>query len=146
MWSISRPCPVISWKRTPPKPPPTTTGIEPDGAGRAASRVSAFWAAPSAIRPGSSANSSKPRWAPRVSAPGPPLAPRRGPGLPLVAAAGHGLHADPGAGAVVAGEEAVGVGDRDDAAGLGVGRGQLGDLVAHRAAALVELAEELRLA
>ena len=55
-----------------------------------------------------------------------------GAGLDLVAAAGDGLHADPGAGAVVAGEEAVGVGDRDHAAGLGVGGGQLGDLVAHR--------------
>ena len=35
MWSASRPWPVISWKSTPPKPPPTTTGIAPAGAGSA---------------------------------------------------------------------------------------------------------------
>ena len=71
---------------------------------------------------------------------------RLGAGLDLVVAAGDDLGADPRAGAVVAGEEAVGVGDRDDPTGLGVGGGELGDLVANRAAALVELAEELRLA
>ena len=71
---------------------------------------------------------------------------RLGPGLDRAVAAGDRLGADPGAGAVVAGEEAVGVGDRDLAPGLGVGGGELGDLVARAAAALVELAQQLRLA
>ncbi len=69
-----------------------------------------------------------------------------GAGLHLVAAAGDRLGADPRAGAVVAGEEAIGVGDRDDPAGLGVGGGELSDLGAHRAAPLVELAQHVGLA
>ena len=77
-------------------------------------------AACSAIRPGSSSSSSKPRWAPRVSAPVSTV--------PL--AAGDRLGADPHPGAVVAGQQAVGVGDRDLAPRLGVGGGELGDLAA----------------
>ena len=70
MWSASRPCPVISWKRTPPKPPPTITGIAPAGASSASSSVSATraaWSAiPSAAPP---STSSHPRCPPSVSNP-----------------------------------------------------------------------------
>ena len=55
---------------------------------------------------------------------------RLGAGLDRLAAAGDGLGADPGAGAIVAAEQAVGVGDGDLAPGLGVGGGELGDLAA----------------
>ncbi len=70
MWSASSPWPVISWNSTPPKPPPTTTGIAPAGAGSASSRVSAIRAARSAMRSAApSVTSSKPRWPPSVSKP-----------------------------------------------------------------------------
>ena len=69
-----------------------------------------------------------------------------GAGLDRVAAAGDRLGAEPHAGAVVAAEEALGVGDGDLAAGLAVGGGELGDLAARGAAALVQLAQQRRLA
>ena len=118
MWSASSPWPVISWKRTPPKPPPTTTGIEPEGAGTASSRVSA-------LRRRLLGDLAGVVFEQLEAAVG---AERLGAGLDRAVAAGDRLGADPDAGAVVAGEEAVGVGDGDLAAGLGVGGGELGDL------------------
>ena len=136
MWSASSPWPVISWKRTPPKPPPTTTGIEPAGAGPASSRVSALRAALGGDRAGVVVEELE-------AAVG---AERLGARLDRAVAPRHGLGADPHAGAVVAGEEALGVGDADLAAHLGVGGRELGDLGTGAAAALVQLAQQLRLA
>ena len=68
------------------------------------------------------------------------------PGLDRVATAGDRLGADAGASAVVAAQQALGVGDGDLAAGLGVGGGELGYLGAAAARSLVELAQQRRLA
>src|SRR6478735_2587016 len=103
MWSASSPWPVISWNSTPPKPPPTTTGIAPAGAGSASSRVSAIRAARSAVP-----------------------AERLESGLDGAVAAGDDLDAEPHTGAVVGGEPPVGVGDRDPAAALRIARLHLG--------------------
>jgi hypothetical protein len=69
-----------------------------------------------------------------------------GTGLDRVAAPRHGLSADPHPGPVVAGEEALGVGDGHLAVDLGVGGHELGDLGAGTAAALVQFAQQRRLA
>ncbi len=68
-----------------------------------------------------------------------------GAGLDPVAAAGDGLGADPHPGAIVAAEQAGGVGDRDLAPRLAVGGHRLRYLAAGRAGALVQLTQQLRL-
>ena len=102
MWSASRPWPVISWKRTPPKPPPTTTGIEPAGAGPGIEQGQGLAGRLAGDRPRVVFEQLEAAVA----------AQRLGAGLDRVAAAGDRLDADPGAGAVVAGEQPLGVGDR----------------------------------
>ena len=136
MWSASSPCPVISWKRTPPKPPPTTTGIEPAGAGPASSRVSALPAASL----GDLVRSSSKQLEAAVRR---PASRRRS---PPVAAPGDRLGADPDPGAVVAAEEPRRSWRPRPGAGPRRRRPELGDLGAGGAAALVELAQQLRLA
>ena len=87
-------------------------------------------------RPGSSSSSSKPRWAPSVSAPVSTASPRRATAwAPIRTRVRSSPLSRP-----------VGVGDGDLAAGLGVGGGELGDLAALAAGALVELAQQRRLA
>ncbi len=93
MWSASSPWPVISWKSTPPKPPPTTTGIE--AGGRRAGVEQGQRLARRLL--GDQRRVVFEQLEAAVGAEG------LGAGLDRVAAAGDRLGADPGAGAVVAG-------------------------------------------
>ena len=103
------------------RPPPASS---PAGAGPASSRVSALRAACSAIAAGSPSKSSKPRWPPSVSAPVSTTSPRRATAWAPIRTR---VRSSPA-------EQALRVGDRDLAAGLGVGGDELGDLAARAAA------------
>ena len=137
MWSASSPWPVISWKRTPPKPPPTTTGIAPAGAGSASSSVSATCAARSADALGRAVldELEAPVAAERLEA-----------GLDGPVAPRDHLHPEPHPRSVVAREAAVRVRDGDEPAALRVARHDLGDLVAGGSRGLVARSKQLGLA
>ena len=136
--SASSPCPHASWNSTPPAPRLSTTGSLPRGAGRARSIVSARLRRRCARPP---RGRSRRRARSRRVRPGASM-----PGLHAGVADRDALHDEAGAHLVVLDEQAVGVGDEDAAAGVGVADAHLADRVALGAGGVVGALQHLDLA